>query len=33
MKKMMKQMRTKGGMKQMMKKFNLDKVDGFKDLM
>ncbi len=30
---MMKQMKTKNGMKQMMKKFNLDKMDGFKDLM
>ena len=31
--KMMKQMKTKGGMKRMMKNFNLDKIDDFKDLM
>lgn len=31
--KMMKQMKSKGGMKRMMKNFNLDKMDGFKDLM
>lgn len=31
--KMMKQMKTKGGMKRMMKGLNLDKMDEFKDLM
>lgn len=31
--KMMKQMKTKGGMRRMMKGLNLDKIDEFKDLM
>ena len=31
--KMMKQMKTKGGMKRMMKGLKLDKIDEFKDLM
>ena len=31
--KMMKQMKTKGGMKRMMKGLKLDQIDDFKDLM
>ena len=31
--KMMKQMKTKGGMKRMMKGLKLDQMDEFKDLM